>query len=224
MYDTSGAQSICRPAPADYDVGVHLKWLSAQLAGAVTQSLSGRSRRTMGQLVSLRPALTTEQAFARFGLLLGLFPPAAIFFRMFWGQMTHPAFQPGWLFLCVFMNIICVVVGWTMASKLFRQVNVEVNHFERRSWLTTIFASLLLAFVWGIVTGAAGGFIFFGIGAFFGAASAIPVALVGFPAFAILHRLLARGGMIDARHVWPLAFGISGIIAALILSPFAFPS
>ncbi len=215
MYDIGGAQSICRPATNDYDVAARINWLSAQLAYAESQSPSVQTRATR-QLVSLPRTLSTGQAFARFGLLLGLFPPAAIFFRMFW----HNTYQPGLFLLCVLMSLICCLVGCGMGDSLFRQVNVEVNNFARRSWVTTIFASMLLGLVWGIGTGGAGGVIYFGIGAFFGAACAIPVALAGFPLFAILHRLLARDGMIDARLVWPLAFGISTVIAALILSPF----
>ncbi len=67
------------------------------------------------------------------------------------------------------------------------------------------------------MTGALGGFVFFGIGAFVGAALAVPVGALAFAVFAPLHRLLARGGMIDARQLWPLALGVSGTIAALIL-------
>ena len=73
------------------------------------------------------------------------------------------------------------------------------------------------AFVWGAVTGAAGGALFFGIGAIFGVICALAVALPSFMVFTTFHRLLARGGMIDARHLRPLAWGVALTIAALIL-------
>jgi hypothetical protein len=47
--------------------------------------------------------------------------------------------------------------------------------------------------------------------------------MLAFAAFAPLHRLLARGGMIDARHLAPLAWGINLAISALILSPRLLP-
>ncbi len=71
--------------------------------------------------------------------------------------------------------------------------------------------------LWALVTGAAGGAIFFGIGAIFGAVCAIPVGIAAFLIFTPIHRLLAHGGMIDARHFWPLALGIVAVITMLIL-------
>ncbi|MCA1591799.1 MAG: hypothetical protein LC754_03920 [Acidobacteria bacterium] len=228
MYDTNGTRSICRPSPADYDVQASLTWLASQLAR--DEQRGGVSRRTREgeQVIVMRRPLTSAQAYARFGMLMGLLPPAAIFFRMFGGRMgagLHSSSNPFpvWLLLCLAMNVTCCVVGCAMGAALFRQVDVEVSNFERRSWAATLFASLLLAFAWAVVTGAAGGALFFGFGALFGAACAVPVALLGFSAFTSLHRLLARGGMIEASQLWPLAFGVPAVIAALILSPFVVP-
>jgi hypothetical protein len=75
----------------------------------------------------------------------------------------------------------------------------------------------LMGTVWGAVAGGAGGLVFFGIGSLFGIVCAVPVGIVAFTLFTPLHRLLARGGMIDARHFWPLACGINMIVSALIL-------
>ncbi|MCA1555820.1 MAG: hypothetical protein LC747_03925 [Acidobacteria bacterium] len=38
-----------------------------------------------------------------------------------------------------------------------------------------------------------------------------------------LRLIMARGGMIDARHFWPLACGVVFTITALILSPNLYP-
>jgi hypothetical protein len=76
-----------------------------------------------------------------------------------------------------------------------------------------------MALGWSLVTGGLGGALFFGVGAAFGFVCALPVALAAFPVFAFLHRLISRGGMIEARHAWPLAFGIPLTIAAMIMSP-----
>jgi hypothetical protein len=43
--------------------------------------------------------------------------------------------------------------------------------------------------------------------------------MLAFTLFTLLHRLLVRGDMIDARHFWPLACGITMLIAALVLNP-----
>ena len=88
----------------------------------------------------------------------------------------------------------------------------------RRSRVWLLFASLMLATLWAVATGAAGGAVCFGFGALFGPFFALPVALAAFPVFATLHRLLSRGGMIEARSLWPLAYGVPGVIAAGILS------
>lgn len=167
-------------------------------------------------MLLMRAPLRTEEAFRRFGLLLGLLPPAAIFWRMFGVRMFEGS--GFWLALCVVMNVACCLAGRALAGHLGRRV----DGFERGSWPVTFAASVPLGFLWGLGTGTIGGAPAFGLGAFFGAACAIPVGVLAFALFIPLHRLLARGGMIEARHFWPLACGIAGTITALILSPYVF--
>jgi hypothetical protein len=88
---------------------------------------------------------------------------------------------------------------------------------EDGSRMRTFFRALVAGISWGAVTGAAGGIPAFGIGAIYGQAFAVAVGIVAFPLFAMLHRPLARGGMIDARHFRPLACGVVMVITALIL-------
>ncbi|MDT7543380.1 MAG: hypothetical protein QOE33_3284 [Acidobacteriota bacterium] len=163
----------------------------------------------------MRRPLTTEQAFARFGLLLGVLPPAAIFLRLI--NLWHVAQGFGLIFLP--MLLTCAFLGRQMSARAGRKFDER----ERDSWCGMMIAALEEAFVWAAATGAAGGAIFFGIGAIFGFACALPIAFVAFALFVPLHRLLARGGMIDARHLQPLAWGINLTIAALILSPHVIP-
>jgi hypothetical protein len=85
-----------------------------------------------------------------------------------------------------------------------------------------LFSSLIMGVAWAVVTGAAGGAVGFGFGAIFGVICAVPVALGAFPVFAMLHRSVSRDGMIEEHQLWPLAFGIPMIIAALILSPWIY--
>lgn len=167
----------------------------------------------------MRRPIAAREAFDIFGLMLGAFVPAAIFYRLFnyglntegsgFGQLFYPA-------LFCAMNIVCCVVGWRMGAA----VGERIVQFERKSWCRLLAHAVLAGACWGLVTGAAGGALFFVIGALFGAFMAFPVGVAGFAAFTLLHRLMARGGMIDARHFWPLACGVVLTITALILSPY----
>jgi hypothetical protein len=134
----------------------------------------------------------------------------AIFYRMFFRELTT---RPFMFLLIVAMNVACCFAGRFFGSKL----SLMANSFERRSWTKEIFMALLTGWLWAIGTGATGGLIFFGIGAIFGAVFAIPVGLFAFASFMLLHRLIARGGMIEAGHFWPLACGVTMTVTALIL-------
>lgn len=162
----------------------------------------------------MRRPLTTVQTYARFGLLLGTLVPAAIFLRLL--LLSNPRERIVFFILFSIMNGACAMVGWQMGR--FTGRNVE--QFEWRGWNRMFFHALGNGIVWGAVTGAAGGLIVFGVGAIVGAAIAIPVGLVAFASFTLLHRLMACGGMIDARHFWPLACGVVLTIASMILSPY----
>jgi hypothetical protein len=164
-------------------------------------------------LLMLHP-IATQRAFALFGMLLGLLPPAAIFFKLIFSAPGHYFFQAGWLSLFLCMNVVCCLAGACLGSKLSRMV-VTV---EQDSWSRMLIESVIIGFIWGAGTGALGGVIIMGIGALIGATFAIPVGALAFGLFIPLHRLLARGAMIDARHFWPLACGVVLTITALILS------
>lgn len=166
----------------------------------------------------MRRPLTTEQAFARFGLLLGTLPPTAIFARFLIRANTE---GDAIIFLAFMLPMLalCSVFGRFMAKRLGRRFD-EVEH---GSWLKTMLTALGYAFIWAAATGTAGGLPVYLIGGVFGFVCALPVALTAFAVFVPLHRLLARGGMIDARQLQPLAWGINLTIAALILSPHVIP-
>jgi hypothetical protein len=175
-----------------------------------------RTPREEREMLMMSRPVNTERAFALFGLLLGTLPPAAIFYRMFgygftyerdWGYFTLPA-------MCLAMNFVCAFIGRHMGRAVGHPM---IANAERRSWTLTVLFALLAAFVWAVATGAAGGAVFFGVGAIFGAFFALAVALPAFAVFTTLHRLLARGGMIDARHLRPLAWGVAATAAALVL-------
>jgi hypothetical protein len=175
-----------------------------------------RTPREEREMLSMRRPVGVERAFAFFGLLLGTLPPAAIFIRVFG---DWPSREPGWSGLglaamCLVMNIVCAVVGHRMGRAVGHPM---IAGAERRSWTRMLLMTLVAAFVWGAATGAAGGAVFFGIGAIFGVVLALAVALPSFVIFTTFHRLLMRGGMIDARHLRPLAWGVAATAAALAL-------
>lgn len=203
------------PARRD-DVDARLSRLVALDAETERRARLFRTPREEREMMMLLRPVSTERAYALFGLLLGTLPPAAIFIRVFG---DWPSREPGWsgftvLALCLTMNAVCAFVGRQMGRVLGQTM---IARAERRSWTLTVLFALLAAFVWAVATGAAGGAIFFGIGAIFGAIFALAVALPSFLVFTTFHRLLARGGMIDARHLRPLAWGVAATAAALVL-------
>lgn len=207
MYDTGGGYSVCReqttPDPYLFE---RLNWLHDETR------LSRAAPEAREASLMLRPVATCE-ALAVFGRLLGLLVPAAIFQRLF-GYGLSTAFGPALFVLCVLMNAACFWVGGVMAARLAGRV----DEAEWRAWPLTLLEAAGLGLVWAVVTGAAGGVLFFGVGALGGVVCAVPFGMAGFLLFVPLHRLLARGGMIDARHLWPLACGVTGVLAATVLS------
>ena len=213
MYDTGGSYSVCQLAAPDESVARRLNWLRFELApetGRRRLLFEQEERRTLSML----HPLSTEEAYRWFGTFLGLFPPFALFNRViFRAHLSADSLL--WIALCVGMNVVCCLVGRKFGAYLGRKAGDP----RSRPWLEFAFCPLIMAVFWGVVTGGLGGALFFGIGAVFGVACAVPVALATFPVFALLHRLLSHGGMIEERQIWPLAFGVPLTAAAAILSP-----
>ena len=212
MYDTNGTRSVCQPAAIDYDIAARMHWLRAELAREDQARDFARREREERQAMRLLDPVPAREAFARFGLFLGLLPPAAIFGRALMESHDEKSFAM-FVAFAVAMNAVCCLVGRAMARSLAK----GAEKIERRAWWQMLFLPALLGVVWGLVTGSAGGLLVFGLGAFVGAACAVPVGALAFTIFMPLHRLLARGGMIEERQLWPLAFGIPSVIAAAIM-------
>jgi hypothetical protein len=212
MYDTGGSYSVCRPTTQDLHIAQRLSWLKAELDPKVQRGRLAWEREQCRALSMQRP-LTTEQAYRLFGTFLGLLPPFALFERYITEARSHQTFWP--VAFCVAMNVVCCLVGRWFGGYLGRWA----GNPRTRTLVGFALVVFAMAIAWSVVTGGLGGMLFFGIGAIFGVFCAAPVALAAFPVFAILHRHLSRGGMIEARQVWPLAFGIPLTIAAFILSP-----
>lgn len=168
----------------------------------------------------MRWPVSTATSFRTLGLLLGIFPPAAIFWEfarygsVYFGCGTHPpGINTRGVLFCVGMNLVCAVVGWLMGGVLTRILGKR----GQNSWIKMVLLLPLLAALWGTITGAAGGAVLYGVGALFGPIFAIPVALLGFTAFGLAHHSLQRDGMIRTSHLLPLAVGITATISAFIL-------
>lgn len=217
MYDTSGAHSVCYAAPADNDIAVRIAWLKGEVARAEYSAAAARAQIELERAQSMLKPTPVDEAYAWFGTFLGLFPPFAIFVRLFgsggWGSMFRDG-APFWVMLLLVMNLVCCLIGRKFGRVLGRSLEDPRAH----GWPAHIFISLLAGLAWGAVTGAAGGAVGFGFGAIFGIIFAVPVSLATFPVFAALHRIQSHGGMIEERDLWPLAVGIPLATAAFILS------
>jgi len=218
MYDTSGTHSVCHATAHDNDAALRIAWLEGEVARAENRAELLRAEAEWERAALVQNPVTTEDAYAWFGTFLGLFPPFAIFIRVFGRGVTlERLFDDDtfpWLLLLLAMNAVCCYVGRRFGRVLGRALGNPRAH----GWLRHVFVSILLGVAWACVTGAAGGAPFFGIGAVFGGAFAVPVGLATFPVFAALHRVQSHGGMIDEHDLWPIAFGIPLATAALILS------
>lgn len=209
------------PHPTNH-INARLDWYLSFEAAEARRRFLFRDAREEREAASMRRPIPTERAYAWFGLLLGAFPFAAILLRIFSDEFARRILDGewmelewGWFFLLLSMNAACALSGKFFGATLGKNIDA----LERRSWHSMFWGMLLLGFLWGVMTGALSGALAFGIGAFFGAALAVPFGMLAFALFTPLHRLMARGGMIDARHFWPLACGVTLLLAALVLSP-----
>lgn len=198
----------------DYNVEARLNRLLAANRHEAARRRLFRNPGDEEQVRLMRHPIQTERAYALFGMLLGAWPPAAIFYRFLSFATPLNSYDVSFLFsLCLLMNMVCMLVG----RKVGAQIGRSIDEIEHKSWSRMVVLAALSGLWWGVATGAAGGALCFGTGAIFGALLALPVGFVGFIFFTAFHRAVARGGMIDARHFWPLSCGVAAFIAALIL-------
>lgn len=161
----------------------------------------------------IKNPLSVKQTFAYFGLLLGAFPPAAIFTRFFLDAAVFRSEDFWMLGVAAVVNLISAIVGYFSGSL----IGSIVYDLEKQSWTRMIFTLPFVGIVWGILAGGAGGIIVFVIGALLGALLGAAVGAAALPVFAVFHRLLKKGELIDRRQFVPLAFGITFVICAFVL-------
>jgi len=156
---------------------------------------------------------SAEKTFAWFGLLLGIFPPMAMFIRLF-SDKGNFRVEDVWIVgILAVINLISATVGFFSG----RLVGRIISESEKLSWINMLASSFFVGIFWGILAGGAGGVIVFLFGAIFGAVLGAAVGSVALPAFAFFHRLLKQGDKFDRRHFFPIGFGITLVISAFIL-------
>lgn len=157
--------------------------------------------------------VSLNKSFSFFGLMLGLFTPAAIFTRFLMETGNFRA-EDSWVFgILAVVNLVTAITGY-FSGKLISKL---VSKTENFSWLPMIFLLSLIGILWGFMSGGAGGAIILLFGAIFGAIFGAMVGFVALPVFAIFHRLLKKGEFIEFKHFLPLSFGITIAISAFIL-------
>lgn len=214
MYDTSGNHSVCDTAPPDNDIYVRLAWLKGEVVRAENYKALARARTEWDRMLSMTRPVPPEQAYAKFGLCLGLFPPLAIFARILTGWETRGDALIIWAMLFLLMSAVCTVTGWLFARYQGRRAGDP----RANDWSEHVGNAFGRAMLWALVTGGLGGAVGLILGAVVGVFFAMPVALATFPVFAVLHRILSHGGMIEERDLRTIAYGIPLTAAALIMS------
>lgn len=186
--------------------------LAANAETAREKSLFRSERERTAAALMINP-LSVEKAFAYFGLLLGTFPPLAMFIRFFTDKGALRGEDFWILGVVAVINLISAVVGF-FSGKLVGKI---VAGLEKLTWTQMLPVLPFVGIFWGMLAGGAGGIIVFVIGAIFGAALGGAVGGIALPAFTIFHRLMKKGDRIDRRHFLPIAFGIAFVISAFIL-------
>jgi hypothetical protein len=144
--------------------------------------------------------------------MLGTLVPFSIFLSF----VLNTNFEPG-LIVFLFLFLVANSVTATVGCLSGRTVGRAVMSFRNRSWPSYLALSALLGIVWGGFSGAVGGLFLFVIGGFFGSIIGAMAGGIVLPVFAIAHRLLASGDLIETKHFLPVAFGSVLTLCAFIL-------
>lgn len=190
-----------------------LDWLLDANAETAREKSLFKSDREKVEAWMMSAPLSIENAFAYFGLLLGVFPPTAIFLRFLTDKGVFRREDVWMIGVFAVVNLITATVGF-FSGKLLGKT---IRQIEAWSWTRMLLVAPFIGVLWGVVTGAAGGVIVFLVGAFVGAFFGGLVGAAALPIFVVLHRALKKGEQFDRRHFLPIAFGIAFAISAFIL-------
>lgn len=161
----------------------------------------------------LKKPLNSETVFSYFGLMLGSLTPAAIFAKVLFGE-GKISVEDSWIVaVLILVNIVAAFTGFISGKFVGR----FISHLESDSWIKMLFLLPAVGAFWGIISGGAGGLVFFLFGSIFGAIFGGLVGLFALPFFTVFHRLLKKGDFIERNQFLPLAFGVTIVICAFIL-------
>jgi hypothetical protein len=157
--------------------------------------------------------ISSPDAYALFGLFLGTFPPAAITLKFFVALDIFSKSDAIFLVLFTVANLVTAGIGF-LTGKLVGKMMLDIDRLRWSSYLPLL---PFIGLIWGVVSGGVGGVFILVLGALAGAAIGGITAAAAFPVFAVLHRVLARGNLIERRHLLPISLGIAMTIAAFII-------
>lgn len=172
-----------------------------------------RSDRERREAAMMSKPVSMEKAVAYFGLMLGSLPPAAIFARFLMAKGMPQADEIWILGLILLANLTSAIVGYFTGKK----VAGLIRYLDSISLSRSLILLPFIGIVWGMASGAAGGFFLFLIGALFGAVVGGTVGAFALPTFVVLHKMMKRGEFIDTRHFLPISLGVTLTICAFFL-------
>lgn len=194
------------------DLENRLQWLLAANAEMAKHKTEFPTRAIELERAMMKRPLNAKQTFSWLGAMLGTFPPATLF-AMFLVSSNGP--EPAIVVaLLGLVTAVTAVTGY-FSGKVVAQL---VTNIRRISLSTSLLLVPLVGFLWGAVSGAAGGLFLFIIGAAFGGAIGGAVGAVALTAFFLLYRKLTVAGMIELTHFLPLSLGVTFTICAYLLS------
>ena len=160
----------------------------------------------------IKNPVDTEMALAILGLLTGSIPTTAIFFKII--SDINDIEAAGVLAILLLVSVAVTAAAGFYSGKLVGRI---LSDLEKKPWIVMLAALPFIGAVWGLLSGAAGGFILFGFGALLGGSIGSLVGAAVLFAFGILHRVLKKGDSIERGQFLPVALGITAAIAAFIL-------
>jgi hypothetical protein len=206
---------ITNPYNIDYELTTNqearLNLLLAANAEIARRKTLYATRRCELAACTMSHPLDFGRTYALLGLLLGTFPPASFFLSF----LVSDGMRNG-IWIAVFLlwvNIVTAAAGYFTG----KVIGMVLSSFGQRSFTFFALVIPLIGFLWGAVSGVAGGVFIFVVGAFFGAMLGGMVGAVALPLFFLAHRFLRVGDMLELKHFMPIAFAITFSICAIVL-------
>jgi len=157
--------------------------------------------------------INTEKAYSYLGLMLGTLPPASFFIRIAIDSRVLQSDGAWFIVVLLFVNAATAAAGF-FSGKFIGRMARQVETYR---WPAMLAVAPLVGILWGMIAGGAGGLIIFLVGAFFGAFIGAMVGPIALPVFAVFHRMLKRGDVIEYKLFLPLALGITLTVCSFIL-------